>query len=297
MDYEHILLQKKGVKVYNIPPMTTSKGHYLDSWKNKITELNMKITAKGHKCTVFLINYDGSLFAAAPIPDNYEQAVVKCVDSSRGFALRVQDPSGRNAWLGIAFVEINDSFDFQAAFQDFEKNRDMELHPEKYAAENKPTHDFSLKKGEKITFNVGGAGGANKPKTGFSGDMRLAPPPGSNSFGLPPPSNDRPPQFTPVQTNTASTTNTSQGGFGNFDSFGSFGGFGSNQGSNQNNNFGGNQGGFGSWGGQTQQQTSGNNANNFDLLGDINFSGQPTTQSNVSSNQQSSQGAGGFDLL
>ena len=41
MDYEHILLQKKGVKVYNIPPMTTSKGHYLDSWKNKITERNI----------------------------------------------------------------------------------------------------------------------------------------------------------------------------------------------------------------------------------------------------------------
>lgn len=131
--------------------------------------------------------------------------------------------------------------------------------------------------------------------------MKLAPPPGSGSFGLPPPSNDRPPQFTPAPTNT---NNTNQGGFGGFDNFGSFGGFGSNQssnqGSNQNNNFGGNQGGFGgfqSWGGQAQQQTSSNNANNFDLLGDINFSGQPTTQQNVSSNQQSSQGAGGFDLL
>ena len=46
----------------------------------------------------------------------------------------------------------------------------MDLHPEKYAAENKPTQDFSLKKGEKITFNVGGSGGApSKPRTGFSG--------------------------------------------------------------------------------------------------------------------------------
>jgi len=301
MDYEHILLQKKGVKVYNIPPMSSNKGHYLDSWKNKITELNIKIVAKGQKCTIHLINYDGTPFAASPIPDNYEAAVVKCVDSSRGFALKVQDPSGRSAWIGIGFTESNDSFDFQACLQDFEKTRDMELNPEKYAEQNRPTQDFSLKKGEKITFNVQGTG-APKPKTNFTGDFKLAPPPGTGSFGLPPPTNDRPaPKFNPAPTNTTNNSNNSN-------DFGSFGGFGSNQGSSQsqNNNFGGNQGGFGgnqggfggfqSWG-QPQQTNTQNNANNFDLLGDINFSGQPTTSNTNMSNQQSNNTQGNFDLL
>jgi len=120
--------------------------------------------AKGHRCTVYLQNYDGSLFAAASIPENYEQAVVKCADSSRGYALRLQDPSGKTAWVGVVFTERNDSFDFNACFQDFEKNRDMELNPQKYAAENKPTQNFALKKGEKISFNVGGGESSNKPK-------------------------------------------------------------------------------------------------------------------------------------
>jgi len=175
MEYEYVLLQKKGIKVYNIPPMMSNKGHFLDSWKNKITEgkiiineisyliVNLKVMAKGQRCTVYLNNYDGSLFATSNIPENYEQAVVKCADSSRGYALRLQDPSGKTAWIGIVFAERNDSFDFNACLQDFEKNRDMELNPQKYAAENKPTQNFALKKGEKITFNVSGDT-SNKPK-------------------------------------------------------------------------------------------------------------------------------------
>ena len=43
MDYEYVLLQKNGVKVYNIPPMASNKGHFLDSWKNKLSEGTVSI--------------------------------------------------------------------------------------------------------------------------------------------------------------------------------------------------------------------------------------------------------------
>lgn len=287
MDYEYAILAKKGIKVYNIPPMSSNQGHFLDSWKNKITEVNLKINGKGQKCIIYLHNYDGSLFASAVMPEKYDQAVVKCTDSSRGYALRLQDPSGKTAWVGIVFTERNDSFDFQASLQDFEKNRDMELNPQKYAAENKPTQNFSLKQGEKISFNVGGDSGFNKPKpTSNFNDFKLAPPPGSGgSFGLPPPGtsfNLPPPtnQPKPVQSQPQSNNFNDFSNFSNFDNFSNF----------SNNS---NQGGFSSGFGGNTQQTQ-NKPNNFDLLGDVNFSGsgsgsgfgsnQPTTQNKPQNN-------------
>jgi len=292
MDYEYVLLQKKGIKVYNIPPMSSNQGHFLDSWKNKITEVNLKIMGKGHKCTVYLHNYDGSLFASALIPERYDQAVVKCADSSRGYALRLQDPSGKTAWIGVVFSERNDSFDFHACLEDFEKNRDMELNPQKYAAENKPTQNFALKKGEKISFNVGGGdSGFNKPKpTSNANDFKL-PPPG-NSFGLPPPEST---SFKLPPPNSQPKTSQPQGGnnfgdFSNFGNFNDFSNFGNNTGSNPSQG-----GGFSNFGSNTQQKQ-----NNFDLLGDINFSAPPSNQSNQSNqwNQnQASKPQDNFDLL
>ena len=120
--------------------------------------------AKGHRCSVILNEESGNLFAQAQIPENHELAVMQTADSSRAFALKVPNPTGTGfAWIGLVFRERNDAFDFKVCFEDFTKTRDMELHPEKYAAENKPTQNFSLKPGEKISFNLG-EGNASKSK-------------------------------------------------------------------------------------------------------------------------------------
>jgi len=265
MEYEYIIIQKSGVKIYSIPPMTSNKGHYLDSWKNKINEVNVKVVGKGHQCIIQLVNYDGTPFASSPVPENYELGVVRCEDSSRGYALKLIDPSGKSAWVGAVFAERNHSFDFIAALQDFAKNRDMELNPQKYAAENKPTQNFALKKGEKISFNVGGDDNQqNKPKpTGGSNNaFKLAPPPGGNSFNLPPPSGDFK-SFQQQQQSKPSNNSQPFGGFNNNnnDLFGS-----SNTQQNQNSfgqfNFSGQQN-------SSQQNTQPSNANSsttFDLL-------------------------------
>jgi Protein of unknown function (DUF1681). len=125
----------------------------------------MKVVSKGNTLTVLFLNPDNSLFVAAPMPEDHNQALVRCVDSSRGYAIRLTDPKGKHVWLGMVFGDRNDSFDFHTCLEDFAQKRDMELHPEKYAKENEPTRDFSLKKGEKLVLNLGGAGTTQSSNT------------------------------------------------------------------------------------------------------------------------------------
>lgn len=124
--------------------------------------------------------------------------VEPAADSSRFFALRVQDPAGRKATLGIGFEERSEAFDFGVALQEAEKaigggvRMDVGVRrEEKEKVEEK--RDYSLKEGETITVNLSG--------TKF-GRNRIRPPPGKgdgkgagegeggkslNSFALAPP--------------------------------------------------------------------------------------------------------------
>ena len=95
--------------------------------------------------------------------------------------------------------------------------------------------------------------------------------------------------------NSQPKTSQPQGGnnfgdFSNFGNFNDFSNFGNNTGSNPSQG-----GGFSNFGSNTQQKQ-----NNFDLLGDINFSAPPSNQSNQSNqwNQnQASKPQDNFDLL
>jgi hypothetical protein len=43
---------------------------------------------------------------------------VKTIDSSRGYAVRLENPKGGFLWVGVAFRDRNDAFDFGVVFQD-----------------------------------------------------------------------------------------------------------------------------------------------------------------------------------
>lgn len=121
-------------------------------------------------------------------------------DSVRFFALRVQDPSGRKATLGIGFEERTEAFDFSVALQEIRKTLNIiqpgdEGRKITKKLEKEAQRDFSLKEGETITINLGGSKGRRAVKTSPSNENQslgrgfsLPPPPGgAQSFGLPPP--------------------------------------------------------------------------------------------------------------
>ncbi|KAI1386291.1 DUF1681-domain-containing protein [Hypoxylon trugodes] len=203
---QRVLFVAGQVHVYNIPPMVPGKGHVAASWTSdasrqiftarlRVVETAFTISATGPEEEKELVKADvvledpstGGLFAAAPYTG---PAVVESVsDSSRFFALRVQDEAGRKATLGIGFEERSEAFDFGVALQEAQKSvgwGGSQNAGKKQAAAEKQDNaaekrDLSLKEGETITINLPGRFGRRKPE----------PPPQSNeglsSFSLPPP--------------------------------------------------------------------------------------------------------------
>jgi hypothetical protein len=152
----------------------------------------------------------GSLFAAAPY--TAPATVEPTTDSSRFFALRVQDPSGKQkATLGVGFEERSEAFDFGVALQEAARalnwaGASPAPLPSSAAAslqvrqggnkggegagEEQEKRDLSLKEGETITVNLAGtrfgrragrSGSQGERKEGEGGGGGLA------SFSLPPP--------------------------------------------------------------------------------------------------------------
>ncbi|KAK8059615.1 adaptin ear-binding coat-associated protein 2 [Apiospora saccharicola] len=229
---QRILFIAPKVHVYNIPPMVPGKGHVAAGWtadgnKRQIFTARLRVleTAEAvpgsngeddegeEKVKTDVVLEDasnGQLFAAAPYTT---AAVVEPVsDSSRFFAVRVQDEEGRKASLGIGFEERSDAFDFSVALQEARKSLGWEQ-PQlnatgggpKKAADRKEEEkrDYSLKEGETITVNLPGRFGRRRPEAGDSNNsstseggsaplssFSLPPPPSSSSRGpgiLPPP--------------------------------------------------------------------------------------------------------------
>lgn len=134
---------------------------------------------------------NGQLFAAAPYTAS---AVVEpASDSSRFFALRVQDEEGRKATLGIGFEERSDAFDFGVSLQEAQKTlgwaqsgppgRKPAVEEKRDSAEKR---DLSLKEGETITVNLPARFGRRKPQNGGEGGD-VSNDAGLSSFSLPPP--------------------------------------------------------------------------------------------------------------
>lgn len=213
---QRVLFITNKVHVYNIPPMIPGKGHVAASWtadgnKRQIFTARLRVietsipeldgTEKVKTDIVLEDSSNGQLFAAAPY---ITQAVVESVsDSSRFFALRVQDEAGRKASLGVGFEERSDSFDFGVSLQEARKSLGWDQsgppgkRPSAERKDSEEKRDYSLKEGETITVNLPGRlqrrrpdsePQSNAPLSSFS----LAPPPPSASSSrgagiLPPP--------------------------------------------------------------------------------------------------------------
>ncbi|XP_077510185.1 NECAP-like protein CG9132 isoform X1 [Amblyomma americanum] len=226
-DYESILLVKNEVFVYKIPPRATNRGYRAADWKLDAPEWKgrMRLVTKGKECILKLEDkVSGELFAKCPI-DKYPGIAVEAVmDSSRYFVIRLQDDSGRAAFIGIGFADRGDSFDLNVALQDHFKWLEKSEELEKGGSDtSQPQLDLSFKEGQtiKISMNIGQKSGSGKSRlraatsgsSGGGGIGLLPPPPGG--VKLPPPASSqlssglRPPPSSPA------TAQTPESGGGN----------------------------------------------------------------------------------
>jgi hypothetical protein len=119
------------------------------SWSGKL-----KIVAKGRKAAIFLLDDKNAIFAVCQASD--EGAVERTLDSGRYFVLRITNQQGRHAYIGIAFNERNDAFDFNVALSEFRNEVEREEKASKFfeSNPNNPPLDLSLKSGEKIKIKI-----------------------------------------------------------------------------------------------------------------------------------------------
>ncbi|KAI9152086.1 Adaptin ear-binding coat-associated protein 2 [Paramyrothecium foliicola] len=223
---QRVLFVANTVHIYNIPPLQSTRGHSASSWTEdpsrhiftarlRVVETSYESSSSADKLKVDLVLEDpasGQLFAAAPY---VAKATVEPVyDSSRFFAVSVRDPQGRKAMLGIGFEDRSDAFDLSVALQEARRGLGWEgeqSQQQAAAKKEEETKDYSLKKGETITINLGGTSFGRRrteqqqQQSSASSSQSpvnlqafaLAPPPAaapassSGGFSLPPPPGSR----------------------------------------------------------------------------------------------------------
>jgi len=183
---ERTLVQLPHCHVFKVPTRRSAEGYRAADWpKDPAWTGKLKIVAKGRQAIIFLLDDKNNVFATCPVS---EGAVEKTLDSGRYFVLRIENAQKKHAFIGLAFNERNDAFDFNVALQEHQN----ECEREDKAADMSEIpvtelKDMSIKEGEKIKVNLGGSVKPRERKvlTGGSGGL-LAPPPRDSRLAPPP---------------------------------------------------------------------------------------------------------------
>lgn len=200
--YESVLLVKPEVFVFNIPPRASNRGYRAADWNLAEPSWTgrLRLVVKANECSIKLEDKaSGELFAKCPIETYPGVAIESVSDSSRYFVLRIQDDTGRTAFIGIGFGDRSDSFDLNVSLQDhfkwLKKEKQMSEEPNEG-----PSLDLGFKEGETIKINMkitkkDGSEGSKVKRTGgglgllppppSGGTSRLPAPPGSSPAGSP----------------------------------------------------------------------------------------------------------------
>lgn len=163
---ERVRVTIKNAHVFKLPPrQTVSVGWRGADWKEKVWQGTVKVVERGEQTAILLVDrVKGSIFAVCPVKAG---AVDRCIDSSRYFVLRIENATGRHMFIGVAFNERNDAFDFNTALEDSRREKELEKMPIKpYTG---PTKDYSIKEGEKIHVAIPKV--SNSGNDSDSGDM------------------------------------------------------------------------------------------------------------------------------
>jgi len=157
-DYESVLLVKKEVFLYNLPPRQSNRGYRASEWNLETPSWTgrMRIVTRGSSGQTIYIRLEdhitGKLYAQAPVEEFPGIAVEQVLDSSRYFAIRLVSDDARTIYVGIGFSERSDSFDFNVAIQDHFKQCKQEEEV-KNAPLDQPALDLGLKEGQRFRLN------------------------------------------------------------------------------------------------------------------------------------------------
>lgn len=105
-EVERTLCQLPQCHVFKIPVRKSAEGHRASDWPQTPTWTGkLRIVALGKLAKINLIDDKNNLFASCPVTD--DSAVERTLDSGRYFVLRLVNPQGQKAFIGIAFNERN----------------------------------------------------------------------------------------------------------------------------------------------------------------------------------------------
>ena len=190
---EITLLQLSNAHVFRIPPQRNAEGHRASDWPSTPAwSGSLKIVSRGDQAAIIL-SKDDNIFATSQIGPG---SVERTIDSGRYFVLKIQNAEGKHAYIGLAFNERNDAFDFNVTLQEYESKSARDLNGGNADSETDiPLGDLSLKAGEKIKINFGKK--SNKANDSIPADLLGSaggPVKKLGGLGLPPPRSRRAPK-------------------------------------------------------------------------------------------------------
>ena len=143
-EFEILKLKDPNVHVFELPPMSSAKGHVASEFQKLIFKGTMKMTVKGDYMFIYFLNPNNTIFIVSVVDYNYEKFILP-TDSSRYFSIRAMNPDGVPNWYGLAFKQRNPAFDFKKTLMDFKEQFLFEKKlKENEGKEYKPKYDFSL---------------------------------------------------------------------------------------------------------------------------------------------------------
>jgi len=175
---ERVRVTIKNAHIFKLPPRKSASGWRGADWREELWVGTCKVVDRRDQTAVMLLhktpNPTTTTNAALPsttaaITSNIfaiclalePGAVDRCIDSSRYFVLRVESSQGDRKYIGLAFNDRNDAFDFNASLEDAKRERQLETtFLSSPTSSTSPTAtsisniDYSLKEGQKIHVNI-----------------------------------------------------------------------------------------------------------------------------------------------
>ena len=175
-------------------------------WTEQMAVVKVLVVTRGRDTLIKLLRADnGKVVAVAPVRPDGPAAVEQVSDSSRYFALRVENAAGNTATVGLGLNKREDAFDLKSCLAECARSVKAEEKGVDLGIEGVSSDLLSgFSAGQKLTLKVGGIGGGGGSSSGGGGGSggggapRQLAPPGSAPKPLAPPGSGAKPLAPPA---------------------------------------------------------------------------------------------------